>query len=82
MSWDEFFCPVLMEVYVLCYRLPYRSVVHLAIVFKIYGRQTAASALEIDGRSTPDQGCKQDVTWFSSFRIISHVNVYFLTPTI
>lgn len=79
MSWEEFVWSMLMEVCLLCYRSSCHSGVHLTIVFKIYGRQTSALAVEIDDRSTPVQGCKQYVTWFLGFSILPHVNFYFLT---
>ena len=78
MSWDEFFCSMLVEVSLPCYRSSCHSAFHLTIVFKIYGPQTS-SAGETDDRSTPVQGCKQYVTWFLNFGIVSHVNFYFLT---
>jgi len=77
MSWEDFVCSVLMEVCLLCYRSSH-SAFHLRIIFRIYGHQTSALAVEIDDRSTPVQGCKQYVTWFLGFSIVSHVNFYFL----
>jgi hypothetical protein len=62
---------------VLCYRSSCHSVCHLAIVFKIYGNRTPASAVEVDDNgSTPDQDRMHDVSRLFRFRIISHVNLF------